>query len=329
MTDNVSNPVLDILKKAGPALAPLLIVAHDHPDPDCIASAWTLAYLAERLHGVRSRIVYGGIIGRMENQMMVRMLHIPLHPVKPQDFERFQNVALLDSQPPFQNNRFPPRRAATIVIDHHPRHPKTQSEHLLIDETAGATATLLGEALLASGLKFPSKIATALVYGIVSETQNLAREVGPRDVGVYQALFARANPQVLSQIQTPPRPRSFFLTLGKAIQNAFIVQHIIGVNLGDVPSQDIVAHMADFLLTHERMRWAFVTGRYDGTLYVSLRTRSRRTHAGRWLHRLACHDRGGLHRRRKRSRAGQLADAGTESDAGVSTQPSRPGNFAG
>ncbi len=280
------HPILDFLAEKGRSLSPLLILTHNHPDPDAMASAWALAYLADRLHRVRSRIVYGGIIGRMENRMMVRLLHLPIHPVRPEDFERYASVALVDTQPPFQNNRFPPNRRATAVIDHHARNPRTQAELVLIDEEAGATTTLLAEALAASGLTVPSALATAMVYGIGSETQNLGREAGPRDIEAYRRLFPRAGVRTLSKIQNPPRPSSFFHTLGKAIHRAFTIRDVIGVHLGPVPSQDIVAHMADLLMTHEGMRWAIVTGRAEGRLYVSLRTRDTRAEAGRLLWRL-------------------------------------------
>ncbi len=311
MTTASPHPILHFLAQQGSTLANFLILTHDHPDPDAIASAWALATLAERAYDVRARIGYGGIIGRMENQMMVRLLRIPLQPITPEELERCPHVALVDTQPPFQNNRFPPQRRATFVIDHHPRHAKTEADVMLIDEKAGATATLLVEALLASKLPIPSPLATALVYGIGSETQQLGREAGARDIEAYRRMLDRASMPVLSKIQNPPRPSSFFYTLGKAIHRAFTVKNIIGVHLGPVPSQDIVAHMADFLLTHEKMRWSIVTGRYDGRLYVSLRTYNPRAEAGRLLWRLlGGGTAGGGHSRI----AGGAIDVGKEAD---------------
>ena len=60
-------------------LSPLLILMHDYPDPDALASAYSLQYLAELKGGIRSRIVYGAVIGRIENQEMVRLLKIPVY----------------------------------------------------------------------------------------------------------------------------------------------------------------------------------------------------------------------------------------------------------
>ena len=281
-----SNPIVRILLKQRGRLTKLLILTHNHPDPDAIASAWALAYLAEHLCGIRTKIVYGGVIARMENRTLVRILRVPIRPFKAKDLANDMPVAMVDTQPPFQNNCFPARRHATLVIDHHPRHAKTVADFTCIDEEAGATATLFAEALLAAGLEVPTRLATALVYGIGSETQNLGREAGQRDIAAYRTFFSKVNMRTLAKIQNPPRPHSFFYTLAKAIHQAFVFRQVIGVHLGLTTSQDVVAHMADFLLTHEKISWSIVTGRYKERLYISLRTRNRRAKAGRLLWRL-------------------------------------------
>jgi nanoRNase/pAp phosphatase (c-di-AMP/oligoRNAs hydrolase) len=156
----------------------------------------------------------------------------------------------------------------------------------LIDESAGATTTVLGEALLASGLKVPQRLATAIVYGIGSETQNLGREAGARDMAVYQAFWPKANMKALWKISYPRRAGVFFTDLARGIRHSFTVKNVIGVHLGRLSTPDRVAQIADFLLTHEKMSWSIVTGRYQGRLHVSLRTSEEAGEAGRLLKRL-------------------------------------------
>lgn len=282
----MSQPVINYLNEKGKDLSPLLIVTHNHADPDALASAWALGWLAEQMHKIRCKVVTSGLIGRMENQMMVKLLKIPVKPVRSDMWDRYKNFALVDTQPPFQNNMFPSRRKAAIVIDHHPLNSRTKADCLIIDEKAGATTTLLAETLFASGLAIPSRLATAMVYGIASETQNLGRECWSRDVDAYRRLFSLANVKTLSKIQNPPRPTSFFCSLGKAIQRAFMVRKIIGVHLGPVPNPETVAHTADLFLTHEKAQWSIVTGRYNDQLVISLRTSKVNADAGRLLWRL-------------------------------------------
>jgi nanoRNase/pAp phosphatase (c-di-AMP/oligoRNAs hydrolase) len=169
------------------------------------------------------------------------------------------------------------------------------AECAIIDEAAGATTTILGEALLSSGIVVPRKIATAMVYGIGSETQNLGREATARDMKVYQAFWLKANMKELWRIAYPKRPADFFAILARGIRHAFTAKNVIGVHLGTLMTPDRVAQIADTLLTHEKMRWSIVTGRYGGRLHVSLRTNDPEAEAGRLLRRLLGQGKGGGH----------------------------------
>ncbi|MFA5137618.1 MAG: DHH family phosphoesterase [Elusimicrobiota bacterium] len=301
------------LERSGKALGPLLILTHDHPDPDALASAWALSLLAQKLCRVRVRIVYSGVVVRRENLFMMQSLWIPASPFRPSDLG-CPHVALVDTQPPFRNNRFPAAGRPDIIIDHHPRHRETRAEFSIINEAAGATVTILAEALLAAGIKFPRKLATAVVYGIGAETQNLGREATDRDSAAYMAFLHRADLNALWRIANPPRPGAFFRTMAQAIHNAYAVKDLIGVHLREISSPDLVAQMADFLLAHETMRWSLVTGRYQGRLHISLRTNAPGEHAGRLLRTVLG---GGTRAGGHQMMAGGSMDIGHRADEGL------------
>jgi len=281
-----ARKLLRELARLGKRISPLLILTHDYPDPDSLASAWVLAYLAHAVAKARCRIVYGGIIGRRENRVMADRLGIPARLLRKGELAAAEHVALVDTQPPFRNNRFPPRRRPLLIIDHHARHPDTAAELTLIDDGAGATATIMGEALLLSGLKVPRRLATAVVYGIGSETQNLGRESTLRDLTVYQSFWPKANVKTLWTISYPRRPAGYLADLARGIRRAFVCHGIVGTHLGLLAAPERVAQIADFLMTYERSHWALATGRYQGRLHVSLRTDDPAAHAGRLLKRI-------------------------------------------
>jgi nanoRNase/pAp phosphatase (c-di-AMP/oligoRNAs hydrolase) len=278
--------LIRFLKEESSRIKPLTILTHDHPDPDALASAWALAHLAQHVAKIRSKIVYGGIIGRAENRVMAERLQIPAYPLKPDEIKSSSHLALIDTQPPFRNNRCPPQRKPVLIIDHHPRHTDTRADCALIDESSGATTTILAEALILAGIKVPKRLATAIIYGIGSETQNLGREAGFRDIAAYQAFWPKANMQILWKIAYPKHSSNFFASLLTALQNAFICRQTIGTHLGTLTVPDRAAQIADFLLTHEKMTWSIVTGRYQGKLCVSLRSSDPLAGAGRLLRRL-------------------------------------------
>lgn len=275
--------ILRFLAARNKSISPLLILVHNYPDPDSLASAYALSYLAQKSFGITSRIVYDGIIGRTENKAMVSLLKIPVHRLRPNDFRRYAYVALLDTQPSFENNAFPKNRKATMVIDQHPSVKKPIGDLVVLDADCGATSVLLARTLLQSRIDIPPSIATGLAYGILSDTLNLYRAGRPDVIQTYLDILAHADLKHLARIQNPYRSRRFFATLGKAIQNAAYRRGLLMVHLGWVENPDLVAQVADFLLTYKGVDKAFCTGRYKGKLHTSLRVNNPNAEAGEIL----------------------------------------------
>ncbi len=264
--------LLRFLDKEKSSISPLLIITHDYPDPDAIATAMALQYLAERAHGIRSRIVYKGIIGRVENRAMVSLLRIPVHKIRPSDIRNYEHAALIDTQPDFENNPYPRNRKVTLVIDQHPYVRPPLARLALIDTECGATSIILAQALLLSGLEIPKRVATALVYGILSDTLGLYRAHRADIIQTYLDILPLCDMRALIRIQNPPKSKKFFGTLRDGLQNARASRGLIVSHLGGVDHPDLVSEIADFLLTYRGMDRSLCTGRYKGKLYVSLRS---------------------------------------------------------
>jgi nanoRNase/pAp phosphatase (c-di-AMP/oligoRNAs hydrolase) len=252
-------------------LNPLLVLTHDYPDPDALSSAYALQYLAETI-GIRARIVYGGDIGRTENREMVRLLKIPARKIRSSDFKVYPHVALVDTQPGFGNNSFPKKRKAAIVVDQHLGTTEPASDFISISSDAGATSALMARELLAKGIDIPVKLATALVYGILSDTLDFYRVTNRDTIDTYFELLPLCDVRVLARIQNPSRPRRFFREMVVGIRNAQICQRVIVSHLGIVENPDLVSQMADFLMTYEGSLWVLCTGRHGDNLHLSLRT---------------------------------------------------------
>src|SRR5437773_6671387 len=75
-----------------------VILTHDNPDPDSMASAVALAFLLEKKAGMECRVAYGGIIGRAENIAFVRVLKLPVVPVSQIVFDEYDLIGLVDTQ---------------------------------------------------------------------------------------------------------------------------------------------------------------------------------------------------------------------------------------
>lgn len=279
----IAKKILQYLSRNKEKISPLLILTHDYPDPDTLASAHALQHLAQNGFGIESRIVYGGIIGRMENRQMVKILKLPVHKCKPSDFKRFTHVALLDTQPGFQNNSLPEDVYPDIVIDQHPSVKKLKAGLSVVDTECGATSVLLAQALLLKKISIPTSVATALVYGILSDTMNLYRTDRPDVLQTYLDILHFSDLKALARIQNPTRSKKFFLTLVRGIRHAYVLSDMIVTHLGFVENPDLVSQIADFLLNYQGMNWSFCSGRFKGKMHVSLRTTKANIDAGEIL----------------------------------------------
>lgn len=267
----------------------VLIMVHDNPDPDALASALGFKYLLQSVWKISSLISYGGIIGRAENRAMIKLLDIEIVPFPKVRLKEFTTVALIDTQPGSGNNSLPPARMPDIVIDHHiPVYEKSRRAAFSdIRADYGSTSTIITEYLSSAGiLGGDRKVATALLYGIKSDTRDLGRETGAKDVASYLGLFPRVMFKVLSRIEHPKLSRSYFGVISRAVDRALVFEDAVITDLGNVESADNLAEMADFLIRAEDTRWALCLGEYDNSLYFSLRTTISKANAGLLARRL-------------------------------------------
>src|SRR4051812_44136324 len=266
-----------------------LILTHDNPDPDAVASACGLAFLLDQAARVHAQAAYGGIIGRAENKALLKVLHLPIVPVGKLDTSEFDLACLVDTQPEVGNYSLATREAPQLVIDHHPPRPASLlSAFHDVGGPAGATSTLVSQYLRAAKLIPGSALATALFYGIKSDTRDLGREVEGADVDCYNWLFPFVDKQALSRIEHPQVPARYFAAYHRAYERARIHGKGQGVvvDMGHVYVPEIVPEVAEKLVSLERLRWSLATGAYRGELYLSLRLNDRRINAGRLVREL-------------------------------------------
>lgn len=270
-----------------------LILTHDNPDPDSLASAVALAWLLQEKVGVPSKIAYGGIVGRSENTAMIRVLRLPAMPISRVDLEEYDLFALVDTQPTVGNHSLPPRFWPDIVIDHHPPRPEGPPVPFAdLGRDTGATCSILVEYLRAARLRLSPQVATALFYGIKADTRDLGRQTYQVDIDSYLWLFPQVDKVALSQIEHPLLPPEYFRLYHQAIRRARVHEHAVEVRLGEVYSPDMVAEIAERMLSLEGMKWSLAYGRFKDQLFLSIRTNDRRMNAGRLIRQI-CEDLGG------------------------------------
>lgn len=265
----------------------IVIIVHDNPDPDCLASAMALRHLFVMKVNREAKIAFSGMIGRSENLAMAKKLEIPLTPLGIMDLKEYQVICMLDTQPGTGNNSLPPGMKVDIVIDHHPpRASSSTCRWVDIREDYGVTATILFEYLQAQDVTPGIKLSTALFYAIRSETQDLGREANRPDKDAYLRLFPLTNKKLLYEISYPKLPIEYFLTVSSALENAKIYRNLLVVNLYEIVFPEVVAEMADFLIRLDEIETVLSMGQYNNEMVLSIRTIRHDLNAGEVIKRL-------------------------------------------
>lgn len=267
----------------------VLILTHENPDPDSIAAAFGLKYLFRKTMGVSSIIAYSGIIGRVENQSMVKLLDIDMVPLSEISPRNYSVIAVVDCQPHTGNLFIPKGINPSIVIDHHPlRKSSTKADFVDVRKGIGSTSTIITQYIRLLGLDMDKKVATALFYGIKSDTRDLGRQSTDADIRASVYLFPHTMQKKLARIEHPELPREYFVELCSVLNNAKIYGDVVIARVNMIGWPEMIGEFADELIKIEGIRWCMCYGRHNGSLLFSIRTTRSSYMAGVLAHKI-CH----------------------------------------
>lgn len=270
--------LLDILDKN----KPVSLVVHNNPDPDALASAGGLRFILRKTGFKSIKIYYDGIVGRAENQEVLKVLDVSLFLTTKISSPQKHQFILIDCQPFTGNVTLPNGVVPAGVIDHHRRRRNTFKVPFYdVRPEYGACSTIIYEYFSSLDISIPTNIATALCYAITSETQSLGREGSRADKKAYIEMLSRLSFSQLSRTQYPQLSKDFVSNLSRALLNAFYYKNLIGVVMEELPYPDFAAQMADFLLRVRGMTWSLCLGTYKDVLFVSIRTTNNQADASK------------------------------------------------
>lgn len=283
---NKIKKVLSALEEQFCGGTSILIVMHDNPDPDAIASGLALKTLTESHFGIQAILTHGGLLGRAENRTMVSLLNIDITDIKKINFQQYDRIALVDTFPGRGNVSLPENVHINVVFDHHASTNGAEADLVVYNSKIGATVTLLCELLIEAQVDLKVDLATAITYAIRSETQELRREANKRDIQVYLTVYPQSSFAKIGAIAHPILSDVYFRELAVALSRACRFRHLMYIPLGYVESPEIIAEMADLFLRREHISWALAVGNYQSSMYLSLRTNKKDGRAFRVIQRI-------------------------------------------
>ncbi len=245
------------------------ILVQEDPDPDGMAAALGIRVLLHRLE-TDSPIISLGEITRPENRRMAELLGIKVTRVTSAEVKGFDRVIAVDTQP--RGIGGPPPRFA--IIDHHPPQSGYEADFADIRPTYGAAATIVTEYLRSDAeSKIHQRLATALLYGIRTDTDTLARGAIAPDIEAYAFLQSRADPVLLRRVSRPSFPADCVRALGRALAAVQVEDDVAAAYLGRLAPDEghILPILAEFCLALEGVAWAAAAAVVGDELSLAVR----------------------------------------------------------
>ena len=259
----------------------ILILLHNEPDPDAIASGLALRHLLRR---TRTTAIIGAFQGvtRPENQRMTNLLDITIESITAESLAQFDRIATIDVQPHYFGGLL---NHVDLVIDHHPERSSGHTLFKDIRSDLGSTATILTNHMRSANANISERVATALLYGIKSDTLFLSRQTNRGDLEAFTFLYQLANTQLVRKIEGSGVTSERLEYITTASQTGQIRNQVFTACLGVVPREDIVTYVSDFMLQVEDIKWTIIAGQIDDKIVISVRNVGYTRHAGRFVNR--------------------------------------------
>jgi nanoRNase/pAp phosphatase (c-di-AMP/oligoRNAs hydrolase) len=265
-----------------------VVVIRGYPDPDSLASAWAHARLAASL-GIECDIAHLPLVSRAENRAMVNLLELPLTRILgPEDLDRYTALSLVDT-----NSIELPRSAGlpcVSIVDHHAVAGRLEAEFIDIRTDVGATSTIYTEYLWTAPARvfetggITTRLATALAYGIRSDTDDLLRATGA-DLHALGDLAPHVDADTLAGLLRYAIPASSMRIMRRALEEMEVEGTWAFAGVGEVRSQDrdAIGQAADFLMRRDGIRTVITFGLVEGWIDGSLRTTDPALDPATWL----------------------------------------------
>lgn len=284
------------------------VFLHNSPDPDTLASGLAMKTICDDL-GVECQLFYGGTIGYQENRAFVNLIAIPLRKVDRHDdvldiINSLDKTVLLECVNPGQNNVLPKDVVPNVVVDHHQvDKAEVKADFQDIRPNVGATSTIMTKYLQQLDIGIEAELATALLYGIRTDTMSFTRNTSSADLEAAAFLSPMADLELLKKIENPPMDTETLDVFGRAVVNREINGSYMLSNVGFIRNRDTLPQAAEFLLKLEGVTTVLVFGIVDEVVHLSSRSEDVRINLANVLKRAFGKENAGGH---AQSAAGQI-----------------------
>ena len=269
-----------------------LILSHNKPDIDALASQYTWSFILSNKFNITNEIAHKGYVDHPSSEYLQKTLnsHYETQPKKIEDIKikEYDYIFLFDTNPslvqmcPLNPNQIKENKNKIIVIDHH-KKSKEQKEHKILLEDINcddisSTSTRIIEYLMAWDIKFDTTkeehklLATSLKIGLDIDTLNSIQK--GRDYLCMAYISEAINNNLYRSTRHRPFTEQEQTGIASGIANRVKVDTFVIGCAGYLISSNkaTIAELAESLIREQGFDTGIGSAIIDNKLEISIRT---------------------------------------------------------
>ena len=257
----------------------VLIMLHNDPDPDAMASGLALRNILRR---TKTTAIIGALQGvtRPENLRMANLLDIHIEPMTPAAVKDYERIAMVDVQPHYFGGLID---RVDLVIDHHPEQIGYTALFKDVRADYGSTCTILTEHLRAVDVNISERTATAMLYAIKSDTLFFNRQTNRVDIEAFSYLYPLADAAMITKMEGAEITGERLDYVMRSHKSGSLVDQVFCAFLGATAREDFIPYVADFFLQLEDVKWTVIGGIVNESMIISVRNLGFTKNAGEFV----------------------------------------------
>jgi len=198
MNQTKLDKLVEILKDAPDEV---FIQPHNVPDPDAIAASLGMYYLLSQRGIKKLAIVYDQEIEKANSLKMLELFKVPvIQAAKAATLGAEDWTVLIDAQKGNANITDLPTDEVA-VIDHHEYCGDMGYRFIDVRPEVGSCSAIITDWFFENNIEPPRLVATALLYGILMDTDSLTRGTSELDIDMFYRLYGLSDINLIVELK--------------------------------------------------------------------------------------------------------------------------------
>mgnify|MGYP006273923107 CR=1 FL=1 len=225
----------------------VFIQPHNVPDPDAIAASFGLHRLLAH-YNIDAPVVYEDEIEKANSKKMLEIFGIEMKPANDVATLGAEDWAVLVDVQKDNSNVTDLATDEVACIDHHRYSGPKGYRFEDVRPEVGACSSIIADYYIEAGITIPDEVATALLYGIMMDTDGLTRGMSMLDIDMFYRLYRLVDISFINELKANQISTDDLKLYAEAFETVEVYDDIGFLSL-ESPNDSLLGAASDIVTT--------------------------------------------------------------------------------